>query len=120
MSKTVELRFSEQALGELLRFIRYYEEAFFELYRDSGIWSEDSIIQTYRESAQKLYLTILQEIEQRLRLVMVLGRKVSREQWCELSFYVGTRLVIVHYLDDAKRNVRFVQSISIDRKPIIF
>jgi len=51
----MELRYSEQALADLRQFIRYYEEAFFELYRDSGVWNEELIIQSYRESAQKLY-----------------------------------------------------------------
>jgi len=49
----VKLRFKSQALSELKSFIRHYEEAFYELYKDTGIWSEDLIIQIYRESARK-------------------------------------------------------------------
>ena len=49
----VKLRFKAQALSELKSFVRNYEEAFYELYKDTGIWSEDLIIQIYRESARK-------------------------------------------------------------------
>src|SRR3989344_3920329 len=88
----IKLLFEEQAVSELQNFIRHYEEAFFELYRDSGVWNEDLIIESYRESAKKLYGAILQEIEFRLMKQKVLGRKQLRE-WKELSFRVGMRLV---------------------------
>lgn len=114
-----KLLFSAQALADLQRFIRYYEEAFFELYRDSGVWNEDVIIQSYRESAQKLYLTVLHEIETRLVRGKVLGRK-SKSGFFELCVYVGDRLVIVDYTDETARKIRKVESIAIDRKPIIF
>jgi len=113
------LLFSEQALADLQRFVRYYEEAFFELYRDSGVWNEELIIQNYRESARALYLAILHEIEKRLAQWKVLGRKTTTQQK-ELCFYVGDRLVIVRYIDNRRRRVRVVASIAIDRKPIIF
>ena len=115
----IDLQFSEQALVELQRFIRHYEEAFFELYQDSGVWSEALIIQNYKASAEKLYLTILQEIETRLSSKKVLGRK-SKLSWQELYFYVGNRLIIVTWSDDQELKKRFIQSIFIDRKPIIF
>ena len=115
----IKLRFKSQALSELKSFIRHYEEAFYELYRDTGIWSENLILQTYQESAQKLYLQILQEIENKLGKKQVLGNK-SLGLWQELNFYIGNRLVIVYYSQDLKNKVRFIESISIDRKPIIF
>lgn len=115
----LKLRFKPQSLSELKSFIRNYEEAFYELYKDTGIWSENLIIQTYLESARKLYLQILQEIENRLGKKQVLGRK-SLGLWQELNFYVGNRLIIVYYSQDVKNKVRFVESIAIDRKPIIF
>ena len=115
----IKLRFKSQALSELKSFIRHYEEAFYELYRDTGIWSEDLIIQTYQESARKLYLQILQEIENKLGKRQVLGRK-SFGLWQELDFYVGNRLIIVYYSQDLKNKARLIESIAIDRKPIIF
>ncbi len=114
-----KLLFSAQALADLQRFIRYYEEAFFELYRDSGVWNEELIIQSYRESAQKLYLTVLHEIAQRLAPRKVLGRR-SLLHVNELCFYIGERLVIVEYTNDPAHNIRLIESIAIDRKPIIF
>ena len=104
---------------QLQRFVRQYEEAFFELYSDTGLWNEELIIESYRESAQKLYLTILQEIQQKLQPRKVLGRRQLSE-WNELTFYVGHRLVIIYYSEDARHSSRFIESINIDRKPIIF
>ena len=115
----MKLRFRSQALSELKSFIRNYEEAFYELYRDTGIWSEDLIIQIYQENARKLYLQILQEIEDKLGKKKVLGHK-SLELWQELDFYVGNRLIFVYYSQDFKNKIRFIESISIDRKPIVF
>lgn len=115
----IKLRFKEQAIVDLQRFIRNYEEAFFQLYSDTGLWNEGLIIENYRQSAQKLYLTVLKEIEQRLADKKVLGRK-SLPQFQELSFYVGDRLVIVYYTDEGKSKTRLIESIGIDRKPIIF
>ncbi len=115
----IKLQIKEQALNDLKRFIHQYEEAFFELYNDSGVWNEQLIIDSYRESAQKLYLSILEEIEQRLKPNKVLGRKTLSDSQ-ELFFHVGDRLVIVYYTEDLIRKIRFVESISIDRKPIIF
>lgn len=115
----MRLLFEEQAVSELKNFIRHYEEAFFELYRDSGVWNEGLIIESYRESAKKLYTAVLREIENRLAHQKVLGRKTAGE-WRELLFHVGERLVIVRYSENLKQNVRWIESITIDRKPIIF
>lgn len=115
----LELKFKSQALSELKSFISNYEESFYELYRDTGIWSEDLIIQIYQESARKLYFQILQEIENKLGKKQVMGQKVF-SFWRELDFHVGNRLIIVYYSQDLKNKIRFIKSISIDRKPIIF
>ena len=115
----LKLRFKSQALSGLKSFIRNYEEAFYELYKDTGIWSEDLIIQIYEENARKLYLQILQEIENKLDKKQVLGHK-SLGSWQELNFYVGNRLIIVYYSQDLKNKARLIESIAIDRKPIIF
>ena len=113
----IKIKFKQQALAQLKSFIRHYEEAFYEPYKDSGIWNEDLIISGYKESAKKLYLEILREIERKLSGRRVLGRK-TLGLWFELNFYVGDRLVIVHYSQSSA--TRFIELISIDRKPIIF
>ncbi|MEI8174873.1 MAG: hypothetical protein WCG28_02900 [bacterium] len=64
-------------------------------------------------------MQILQEIENKLGKKQVLGRK-SLGLWHELNFYVGNRLIIVYYSQDLKNKFRFIESIAIDRKPIIF
>lgn len=115
----IKLRFEPQALSQLQLFIRHYEQAFYELYRDSGLWNEDLIIESYRQSARKIYLSILQQIEIRLGKAKILGRKPG-DHLSELDFFVDNRLVVVHYYEGKNKKTRFIQSIAIDRKPIIF
>ena len=40
--------YSESAISTLKGFIRAYEEAFFELYRDSGLVTKEVIIENFR------------------------------------------------------------------------
>ena len=41
----MELRFRESAGVDVRTFVTSYIEGFFELYSDTGIWSEDAILQ---------------------------------------------------------------------------
>lgn len=115
----LEIRFSELALAEMKRFIQLYEEGFFILYKDSGIWAVDAIIEQYRQSAKQLNDKIFSEIEHKLKNKKVLGRKETN-QWQELTFYVGDRLIVIYFTDDTRNSIRWVESVGIDRKPIIF
>lgn len=110
--------FSESAISSIKGFIRAYEEAFFELYRDSGILDERLIIENYRQSAKQLSEQIFFEIEKHLGKKKVLGRK-EKDEWLELTFYVGTRLITVYYTEIAGDS-RLIEAIGIERKPIIF
>jgi len=38
-----KLLFSEFSLSQMQRFIHLYEEGFFTLYKNSGVWAEDTI-----------------------------------------------------------------------------
>ena len=116
----MELRFKESAFADVNSFVFHYEEAFLELYRDSGLWSEEIILESVRGNARQLFAEIYDAIEKYLGRFRVLGRKGTRDGWYELSFRVGSRLVIVYYSEAKKENVRWVESISIDKKPIIF
>ena len=116
----MELRYKDSAQVDLQSFVDRYEEAVRELYRDSGLWNESSIIEGYERSAARLYDGIADAIDARLAMSKVLGRKHLAPSWYEIDFYVGSRLVIVYYSEDRKANIRWVESISVDRKPIIF
>ncbi|OGG62529.1 hypothetical protein A3C21_00155 [Candidatus Kaiserbacteria bacterium RIFCSPHIGHO2_02_FULL_59_21] len=116
----MELRFRESALADVRSFVFHYEEAFLELYSDTGLWSEDTILESVRSNAKQLFTDIYGAIEEHLERRVVLGRKTKRAAWYEFSFRVGSRLVIVHYSENRKHNIRWVESIAIDRKPIIF
>ena len=115
----VEVNFTQQAYTDLYTFIVHYEDSFLELYSDSGIWAEDQIISNYRKSAESLYERIYENTLDKLSKETVLGRKeIGRA--LELSFYVGNRLIMVVYSEDKENNTRWVESIFINKKPIIF
>ena len=116
----MELRYKGSARVDLQSFIDHYEEAFRELYRDSGLWNESNIIEGYRKSAAALYNAISDAIDVRLAGSKVLGRKHLTHNWYEVDFRAGNRLVVVYYSEDRRGGVRWVESVSIDRKPIIF
>jgi hypothetical protein len=116
----MELRFRESAIADISAFIANYEESFFELYSDTGIWSEDIILENVRESAKKLFGDLFDVIENQLASSKVLGRQRLKDGWHEHRFRIGARLIIVHYFDDTQDRVRWVESIFIDRKPILF
>jgi len=89
------VKFKPQALYDLRQFVRNYEEAFFDLFLDSGLWNEKMILESYRKITRDLYLTILKEIEVRLSHDRVLGRKEYSTHF-EIDFYVKDRLVLVY------------------------
>ena len=111
--------YSVSAVASVKGFIRAYEEAFFELYRDSGLVTAQIIIENYRLSARKLSEEIFFEIEKHLNKPRVLGRK-EHKGWSELSLYIRGRLITVYYTSDSKNGQRTVETIGIERKPIIF
>ena len=113
-----KVEFSESAISAIKGFVRAYEEAFFELYCDSGLVTENIIIDNYRRSAKRISDQIFLEIEKQLGGKKVLGRKENKK-WNELTFYVGSRLITVYYSEDAE-DIRLVEVIGIERKPIIF
>lgn len=116
----MKLFYRKSALIDLQAFVDHYEEAFRLLYQDSGLWNEEEIISSYKASAETLFMKIFGEVDFRLKKENVLGRKSLGSGWYEIGFYVGQRFVAVLYSEDKRRDVRFVESVSIDRKPIIF
>src|SRR3989344_5400286 len=120
VARTMELRFREAAAADISRFVAGYVEGFFELYSDTGIWSEEIILQSIRSNGKKLFYDLYDAVELRLSARRILGRKQRKRGWQESRFHVGTRLVIVSFSEDRKAGVRYVEAISIDRKPIIF
>lgn len=118
----MKLLYREAAKAHVASFVAQYEEGFFELYRDTGLWSEHLIVESVRANGNRLFDDVYNAIEARLSEGRVLGRKKLhvRIKWHEIGFYAGDRLIIVHYSEDTKAGIRWVEAISIDRKPIIF
>ena len=116
----MELRFREAAVSDISRFVAGYVEGFFELYSDTGIWSEEIILRSIRSNGKKLFYDLYDTVALQLSDRRILGRKERKRGGHESRFHVGTRLVIVSFSEDKKAKIRWVESISIDRKPIIF
>lgn len=116
----MELRFKESANVELESFIDRYRQAFRELYSDTGLWNENAIIAGYEESAWILYYAIRSSITDHLTRRTIMGRKRAAKNWYEVHISVENRHVIALYSEDKRGNTRWVESVSIGRKPIIF
>lgn len=116
----MKLQYRNSARIDLESFVDHYEEAFRELYRDSGLWNEANIIDGYKKSARNLYDDIADAIDGRLVKPKIMGRKAISHNWFEIHFYVGSRLLIVYFSEDKIGSIRWVETILIDRKPIIF
>ena len=115
----MKIYFTDKAIAEIQNFIRASEEAFFELFRDSGIWAEHIIIQSYLATTTELKKRLFEEIQIRLSKKLVFGRR-NLGTLNELVFHVGSRLIIIYYSENLKQKIRIVESVGIDRKPLIF
>ena len=116
----MQLRIKESAINDLSIFIEQYENALIKLYSDTGIWSEYVMLENLQKTTDTLFIDIFSEVRLRLSKKIVFGRKAPATFWTEISFYARKRMVIVFYSENTKEQVRWVESISIDRKPIIF
>ena len=114
-----EVIFSEEANRNLYVFIMGYRRPFVELYSDTGIWAEDEIIHDYIKSSEALYEQIRKTIVDKLNKKVVLGRKLDGKI-SELNFFISDRVVMIVYSEDRKSNIRLVESVFINRKPLIF
>ncbi len=110
--------FREQATEGIRSFVIRYEQCFADLFHDSGIWSENVILEKYRIAATDLGYQFSIEIHKRLQSEVVLGRK-KLNTWFEISFHVDTRLIVAYYTEDKKEHTRTVEWIGINRKDVI-
>lgn len=103
----MELLFREAAKSHIASFVSHYEEGFFALYRDTGLWSEEMIIEGVRANGRKLFEDFYNTIESQLSRTLILGRKKLKKGWYEIDFHVGSRLVVVHYSEEVKKRIRW-------------
>ena len=115
----MKVYFTDKAIADIQNFIRASEEAFAILFTDSGIWAEEMIIQSYLATTQEFKKKLFLEIARQLEPAKVLGRRDLGE-WKQLVFHAGTRLIIVYYSENLKRSIRQIETVGIDRKPLIF
>lgn len=116
----MRLRYRPSVHSDVHIFVSRYEEYVVGLYRDSGMWSEEIMIQGARAKARQLFADIYDTIDWHLAPETVMGRKKSREDIYELRFRISNRHLIVLYSEEKQENTRWVESVSVGRKPIIF
>ena len=78
------------------------------------------IIENYEREAIRLYHAVKDDITERLTQRSVMGRKRIERDWFEVLISIEGRRVIVLYSEDTRENTRWIESVSIGRKPIIF
>ena len=104
-----KVEFTEGARIELHIFIQKYEDSFVELYSDTGIWSENEIIEGFIKSSRMLYQRIRSAIIEKLGSEKVLGRKIVGKL-PEIRFHVGNRLIIILFSEDKENKIRWISS----------
>lgn len=112
--------FTEMAEFALKSFTNYYEDGFTSLYKNSGLWAENLILQQYHQTAIQLNFAIVDEIGKKLEQKDVLGRKPKLENWYEIDFYIGDRFICIVYSENKNTKIRFVESIEIGKRYISF
>lgn len=115
----LEVRFTALAMSQITHYIQLYRDGYWQLYSDTGIWSEKVIRSQYEETAEKLFIDIVNTIQKTLGPQAILGRK-PLSHISEICFYVSARLITVNFSDDRGTKQRIVESVSISRKNILF
>ena len=111
----MEVRFSEAAWLAIDLYVLHYENSFIELFRDSGLWNEEMILAGYRDSASRLFQNLYIVIEERLSRVSVFGRQKAGRRLQRLVITIEDRVVILHYSENKKAKMRYIETISIHR-----
>lgn len=109
------VKWQKAALEGIRIFSERYEECFVSLFHDSGIWCESVIIEKYRFAGKELNRNFVDEIAQRLKEDIVLGRK-KRTEWFEIGFRVDHRFLKVNYTENEKEKQRIIEWVSINQK----
>lgn len=104
-----QVRFRPQVSNYLESYIDKYQEVFFELYKDSGLWCEKELIKYYQKRASFLHQKLVDAINDRLKDDLVAGRNIKSNS---IVLNVLHRRIMLKYTE-AKDLTRWVESISI-------
>ncbi len=77
VARAMELRFRECAVADIARFVSSYVEGFFELYSDTGVWSEDVILQGVHSNGKKLFRDVYDAVDLQLSRRRVCSRSAE-------------------------------------------
>ncbi|MDD3793304.1 MAG: hypothetical protein PHI37_00630 [Candidatus Gracilibacteria bacterium] len=104
-----KVTFKPDVYDYLLKYFNKYREYYENLYEDSGIWSENQIIDGYIEESKNRNIEILDLIEETLDKENILGRKENNS----LIIRWRTKYLFIEFLEDANLKERYVSSLSI-------
>ncbi|MDP2103288.1 MAG: hypothetical protein Q8K26_00010 [Candidatus Gracilibacteria bacterium] len=101
------VQYSEEVRTSIKEYSRRYREYFEELYSDTGIWSEEQILDQYRKEALQRRAEIIALLDDRLSVDVVLGRTPQNTA----IFLWRSKIILVSWQD--YRSDRIITHISI-------
>jgi hypothetical protein len=100
---------AEQTLEE---YIVAYRNIFEQLYDDSGIWSEDYIIETHVTESKNLKNDILEHIDKRF-VSDFLPFKNINSSVRESVIFVRNRIIFIEYIFHEEEKIRYIEKLRI-------
>lgn len=102
-----KIEYSEKALNGVDAYIFLYKDYFRTLYSDTGIFTEQMILERYEQEAVSRYDEIFTLIEEKLSHDRVLGRKIDNTDLLEWR----SRIILFSWRDEWM--VRVVENIVV-------
>ena len=114
MSKVI---FAQGSHDALIAYVHHYEIFQIERFRDSGIWWEEVIINSYHKRAKELFLTLYDHIIRRMSGDTVLEyRRDPENPWhATLITTIEDYTLIIDYFEDDMAQTRTIEVLRIFR-----
>ncbi|PID84282.1 hypothetical protein CSB09_01755 [Candidatus Gracilibacteria bacterium] len=97
--------FKQKAIDRVELYILYYKKYFQDLYKDTGIWAEEEILEEYEKEAQSRQLSLTNIIENTLQnTVISFPGNTAKIRW-------KTKILTVKFRDND--DIRIVEEIEI-------
>jgi hypothetical protein len=93
--------------SSIIRYLQLYRNYFTELYTDTGIFSEDQILQYYEEQATQREREILKCIQEKLTPIHVFGKTPQNS----ILVHWRSKVIIISWTDLG--DIRTVESVII-------
>ncbi len=100
-----EIIFTKNAIKNIEVYIDLYTSYFTEFYSNTGIWSEEIIIEMYSKEGEKRFFEIVDAITQTLqRTIISYPNNIAKIRW-------KSKILTIKFTDDG--NSRIIENIKI-------